>query len=103
MTKPIYKSKRAEAKARLEYDRQRAVEDLRDDTLAIILRNCQPGDRIAIARAFASCEANHGPTAATLWKWFHKEVAAPKLTSLRAALRAVGHDLGIVSQRQRHS
>jgi len=101
MPKPLYKSPRAEAKARLEYERQRAVEDLRDDTLALILKDCAPGDKLAIARAFEAVERNYGPTSATLWKWFHKSVNAPKLTTLRAALRAVGHDLGIVGKRNR--
>lgn len=99
--KPQYKSARAEAKAQLEYDRQRAVEDLRDDCLAIILANCALGDKRAINRAFEANERAYGPTSATLWKWFNKEVSAPKLTSIRAALRAAGHDLGIVPKRNR--
>lgn len=94
----LYASSAAERRAQREYEEQRRVEDLRDNTVAIILAhyNTSPGDKRGIAKAFSACEAAYGPKAATLWKWWAKEVNAPKLTSVRAALRACNRDLGIV-------
>lgn len=100
VSKPIYKSAKAEAKAREEWLRQRHVEDLRDDTLALVLEGVEPGNRAAIQRRFDQVEANGGATSATLWKWFDKRVTAPQMPTVRATLRSVGKDLGIVTPRQ---
>lgn len=97
--KPVYSSARAEAKARAEWERQRHVEDLRDDTLALVLEGVEPGNRAAINARFEQVERNHGASAATLWKWFDKKVNAPQMPTVRATLRAVGKDLGIVTPR----
>lgn len=100
MSKPVYRSAKAEARAHEEWLRQRHVEDLRDDTLALVLEGVEPGNRAAIQKRFDEIERNHGATATTLWKWFNKEVSAPQMPTVRATLRACGRDLGIVTPRQ---
>ncbi len=91
-----YRSPKAEAKAKREWEAQRRVEDLRDDTMAIVLNGIATTNKHAVRKRFEEVELAHGATVATLYKWLYKSVAAPKLTTIRATLRACGHDLGIM-------
>jgi hypothetical protein len=91
-----YRSPKAEAKAQREWEAQRRVEDLRDNTIAIVLDGIDTTDKRSVHRRFQEVELAYGASVATLYKWLHKEVAAPKLTTIRATLRACGRDLGIM-------
>ena len=67
-----------------------SVEDLRDEALGAI--------RTALGRghdAFEIVHARFGPHPSTLSSWEAHRVRSPRMSTLRAALRAVGLDLTI--------
>lgn len=88
--------KRARAEER-EFYRKRLeesyIQDLRDDTISIILGDHTAAER---ERIFQSIENRGGATVRTLETWFDKKVVNPQGPTLRRTLRAAGHDLGIV-------
>lgn len=85
------------AAERAEFIRKRRdeafVADLRDDTISAIMGSKSAGDAYSV---FKRIEEAGGPTVKTLEAWHSKSVLRPQTPSLRAALRCVGKDLGIV-------
>jgi phosphoglycolate phosphatase-like HAD superfamily hydrolase len=67
------------------------VSDIRDDVMSLIKNS---------RLTFKQVEGAGGPAAGTLSKWAAKETERPQLNTIRAALRAVGHDLGIIERKQ---
>jgi hypothetical protein len=69
-----------------------SVADLRDQTIGIIHSTYgKAGD------AFINVYQHLGPHPSTLRSWEDRRTLAPRMTTLRAALRACGYDLGVVN------
>lgn len=86
---------RQEERERREFEEKRtfelSVEDLRDQTVAIIRQAYGRGES-ALEKVHANC----GPHPATIRLWEDKKVKAPRLNKMRQALVACGHDFKIV-------
>lgn len=65
------------------------LEDLRDDCIAVVFNSGQ---------TFKDVHANGGPTPGTIGKWLYRETRFPQLATVRAMLKACGHDLTISRQ-----
>lgn len=87
----ISKSERQRAAERREYKAAKAqlefVEDLRDDVMSLVANS---------GLSFEAIEDRCGPCVRTLETWKRKEVRQPRLGTMRAVLRILGKDLGIV-------
>lgn len=79
------KDKRKEDKRR---ERQPIIdlEDMRDDTIAVVLNSGMTFKRVHEAG---------GPTAQTLSKWLYKETRFPRLDTIRATLVVCGYELRV--------
>lgn len=60
------------------------LEDLRDDCVAIFRESGMTQQEV---------HAAGGPTPSTISKWIYRETMFPRLDTVRAFFRAVGHDL----------
>ena len=64
-----------------------SIEDIRDDTISYIKNS---------GFSYEEIHNRNGPTPLTLARWRDKEVLSPRMDKIRAALRAVGKDIGII-------
>lgn len=88
----------ADIKRKQEHDadylrRQRELEDyqdLRDDVVSYLRNSGVKYDTI---------HERCGPTPQTLLNWENKTVSKPQLGKMRAALRIIGKDLGVIDRR----
>lgn len=65
------------------------LEDLRDDTIAVVLNSGYSFERV---------HREGGPTAQTLRKWLYRETRYPRLDSVRSTLQACGYDFFVLPQ-----
>lgn len=63
------------------------LEDLRDDTIAVVLNS---------GMSFTKIEQEGGPTTTTLRKWLYKETKFPRLDTVRSILKICGYDFAVV-------
>ena len=63
------------------------LEDLRDDTIAVVLNS---------GLSFRQVQEAGGPTSQTLSKWLYKETKFPRLDTVRSILQVCGHELRVV-------
>lgn len=66
-----------------------ALEDLRDDCIALFLNS---------KLNYQQVHAAGGPTPQTISKWLHKETMFPRLDTVRALLKALNADLVVESR-----
>jgi hypothetical protein len=86
------KQKDSDAKAAFQ-KQQRELEgyaDLRDDVMSIIKNS---------GMSFQEIHARCGPHPHTLENWARKDISKPQIGKMRAALRVVGYDFGIIERR----
>lgn len=93
VTLKLIQDKNSEARA--AFDKQRkeleGYADLRDDVMSMIKNS---------GMSFAEIHARCGPHPSTLENWAKKEISRPQLGKMRAALRVIGYDLGIIDARE---
>jgi hypothetical protein len=81
------------SEARLAFDKQRmeleGCEDLRDDVISMIKNS---------GMSFSEIHARCGPHPHTLENWARKDIKKPQIGKMRAALRVIGFDLGVVDK-----
>lgn len=70
-----------------------AYEDLRDDVMSLVKNS---------GMSYQDIHARCGPTPQTLEKWANKSVHQPKLGKMRAVLRILDHDFGVVNRGVKH-
>lgn len=87
----ITKQQQALAKEKREFRQKQneleRYEDLRDDVMSAVKNS---------GVSFADIHGRCGPTPATLNNWAEKKVFQPRLGKIRATLRVIGKDIGIV-------
>lgn len=66
-----------------------SLEDLRDDSIAVMINSGQSLKRV---------HERGGPTPQTISKWLYRETRFPQLATVRALLNACDHDLTVVSK-----